>query len=32
MNIAGTKLSGISLEEALLKLKEKIDKYLKVGE
>jgi len=32
MNMAGTKMSGISLSSALNQLKEAIDKYLKVGE
>ena len=32
MNIAGTKLIGVSLEEAREELEDKIDKYLKVGE
>lgn len=32
MNIAGTKLIGVSLEEAKEELEDKIEKYLKVGE
>ncbi|NLK94956.1 MAG: DHH family phosphoesterase [Clostridiales bacterium] len=32
MNIAGTKMIGITIEEAIYKLKEVIEKYLKVGE
>jgi c-di-AMP phosphodiesterase-like protein len=32
MNIAGTKLIHVTIEEALLKLKETMTKYLKVGE
>lgn len=32
MNIAGTKLIGVTIEEALSKLKETMTKYLKVGE
>lgn len=32
MNMAGAKISGISISDAILQLKESIDKYLKVGE
>lgn len=32
MNIAGAKLEGVSLDEAALKLKDAIDKYLREGE
>ena len=32
MNIAGTKLTEVSLEEAVVELQDKIEKYLKVGE
>ena len=32
MNIAGTKLTEVSLDEAIVELKDKINKYLKVGE
>ena len=32
MNIAGAKLTEVSLEEAVVELQDRIDKYLKVGE
>lgn len=32
MNIAGTKLIGVTMEEAIIKLKDSMTKYLKVGE
>lgn len=32
MNIAGAKLKGVSLDDAILKLKDEIDKYLREGD